>query len=389
VILRTLSCSLLLVAMMPGSETAPAAKPEVTTAAEAKPSATWISAKRDTVRVTVGAVGTLRARQVSVLGAQVSGRVAEVLVEVGSVVAEKQELVRLDPVFFRLAVESRTAEVDNAKARCTTLDAALNAAKAQVEAAEAETADAKLNLERMRALWEKPDGSEPSIPKRMYDEAVTRDRTTRARLEAANAGIQEVRARMIEAGNGVLLAEVGLRRAQQDLAESVIRAPYAGVITRRLVDPGASATSAPVTDVLEIQEVARLYLECSVPQELLSGLGTQTRLQFTVDGAPGNYDATVSTVFPAIDAATRNIRLRAEVDNAAGRLRPGSLAQVQVVLKEIPDAVVVPRSALKQTAAGWVVVGRKGEIPVKIGVIDGDRVQIIDGLSAGDDVQSP
>ena len=388
-ILRALSHSLLLFIALgtpavSAGETSPEAQPVPT---EAKPADTRITAQRETIRQTVAAVGTLRARQVSVLGSQVSGRVAEVLVEVGDVVKQGQELIRLDAVFFRLTVESRSAEIENAKARRNTLDATLIAAKAQAEAAEAETADAHLNLERMRALWEKPNGTEPSIPKRLFDDAATRDRTVKARLEAAKAGIQEVQARMTEASNGVALAEVALRRAQQDLAESVIKAPYAGVITRRLVDPGASATSAPVTEVLEIQEVARLYLECSLPQELLPTLGVRTRLLFTVDGVPGNHETLVSTLFPAVDAATRNIRLRAEIDNAAGHLRPGSLAQVQVVLKEVADAVVVPRNALKQTATGWTITGKDGERPVKIGIIDGERAQITEGLAAGDEIQ--
>jgi multidrug resistance efflux pump len=282
---------------------------------------------------TLSVIGTLRARRIAVLGSQVSGRVAEVLVDVGDRVTAGQPVVRLDPVFFRLAVEAREAELANTHARLTTLAAARAAAAAQIDAAQAEAADAALNHERMRALWEKPDGSEPSIARRQFDDALTRDRAAQARVAVAKAGLDEVTARIAEANNGIALAEVALKQARQNLTESEIRAPYAGAVTRRLVDPGASATSAPVTDLMEIQETTVLFLECSIPQGYAGRISTGTALTFTIDGQPDTHQATITAVVPALDAATRTLRLRAEIDNADGHLRPGLLANVAVTLK--------------------------------------------------------
>jgi len=277
-------------------------------------------------------IGTLKARQTSILGAQVSGRVAAVLVEVGDRVEKGQELIQVDPVFFKLTVESRQADLISAKARLITLGAMLTAAMAQIDASEAEVADAELNLTRMRALWEKPAGAEPSIPKRLYDEAATRARLTAAKLTASRAAVEEVTARTSEAQSAIASAEVGLRQAQQNLAESTVRAPYAGAITKRLVDAGGSVTNAPATDLMEIQETARLYLECSLPQEQLPAIAIGTPLTFTIDGVAGTHQATISAIFPALDAATRSLRFRADIDNADGKLRPGLLAAVKVGL---------------------------------------------------------
>lgn len=275
------------------------------------------------------AVGTLRARQVSVLGSQVSGRVQTVLVDVGSRVTTGQELVRLDPVLFRLAVDGRNAELGSAKARAATAAKAIPSAEAEITAVTAERDDAQRNHERMKALWEKPAGQEPSIPRKMYDDAATRLATTQARLAAAEARRDEARTRMAEAEAGIAQVAVALRRAEQDLADSVIKAPFDGVVTRRLVDTGANVASAPPTDVMEVQEVSRLYLECSVSQEQAAGIANGTRLRFRIDNT--DREVAVTTVFPQVDAATRSLRLRAEIANGDGTLKPGSLVQVTII----------------------------------------------------------
>jgi membrane fusion protein (multidrug efflux system) len=119
------------------------------------------------------------------------------------------------------------------------------------------------------------------------------------------------------------------KRAEQDLNDSVIKAPFAGVITRRLVDTGANVASAPPTDVVEVQEVSRLFLECSIPQEQATGIASGTRLRFRINGA--DREAAVTTVFPQVDAATRSLRLRAEIANEDGALKPGSLVEVTIL----------------------------------------------------------
>lgn len=278
----------------------------------------------------IPAIGTLRARQAAVLGSQVSGRVAAVLVDVGSPVAAGQELLRLDDESFRLAVAMREAELASARAREATATSALATAAADIAAAEAEAADAARNRERMTALWEKPAGAEPSIPQKLFDEAVTRDRTAQARLAAARARQAEAQARKAEASAGIGQVEAGLARARHDLAECTVRAPFAGVVARRLVDPGAPVTSAPVSDLIEVQETSRLWLECSVPQDLLGAVAPGGQLRWNLEGRSERQTARIETVFPALDPATRSLRLRAAVDNAAGRLRPGSLVAIDV-----------------------------------------------------------
>lgn len=372
---------------LPAAEPAPAPPPlPAINAEQAVPAAAWVAASRGRVRQGVPTMGTWRARQVVSLGAQVSGRVAEVLVNIGDEVAAGQELVRLDPVFFQIALDSRQAELAAVQARAETQTKTLAAAQADLEAVRSDVEDAELNLARMKALWEKPSGAEPSIARKQYDDAIARARTAKARLAGGEARLAEAQARQAEIGAAIAQVEVGLRQARQNLAEAVVKAPFAGVISRRLVDPGAPVTAAPATYLLDLQESARLYLEFSLPQELLAQVRPGTAVAYAVEGGISG-ETQVATVFPSLDEATRAVRLRCEVDNPGRKLQPGMLAQVQVVVKEVADALIVPNAALKQAATGWTVTTKAGPKPVKIGIVDGDRTQIVEGLNPGDEVQ--
>lgn len=101
------------------------------------------ASRRGTIRQLVPAVGSFRARQTTRLGAQVSGRVLAVLVDVGERLKKDQELIRLDPALFQIERAQREAEL---------------------EAAKVALAEAELNYTRMKNLWEKPEGGTTIYP---------------------------------------------------------------------------------------------------------------------------------------------------------------------------------------------------------------------------------
>lgn len=295
-------------------------------------------------------VGELKARRTTKLGAQVSGRVAEVLVEEGAFVKEKQELVKLDAATFELEAEVKEREM---------------------EAAIVARTDAELQFARLKALWEKPAGEEPSIPRKQYDDAKTR-------LDAAIANVR--------------LAEAALKVSRQKLADAVIRAPYDGVVTRRFVDPGQPVTSAPVTDLVEVRDVAELDLEYRLPQAMLARVDATTPVAWEVEGAAG-AEGTVGRILPDVDEATRTFRCRTAVKNADGKLRPGLLARVRVIETAPREALYVPAAAIVPSAAGPTVrvldAGKAVVRPVKTGPAWGDSVEITGGLAAGDRILVP
>ncbi len=317
------------------------------------PKGSWVTVKRENIREFVPAVGSFQARKNTQMGSQVSGRVDKVLVEVGDLVKKDQELIRLDPTFFDIEVAQRKAELQAAKVAMT---------------------DADLNFNRMKNLWEKPNSKEPpSVPRKMFDDA-------RLKLEATTAQFQQ--------------AQHGLRYAEQRLRETVVRAPYDGVVSKRMVDPGQPVTATPATSLVEVQEVGTLDLDFSLPQNMLGNIKVGTPFEFEVEGIEnGRGTGTIALIFPAIDEATRSFRCRAWIQNPGLKYHPGLLAQIRVLNREMKNSLVVPRKAMVQTATGWQAVvsndGHNSIRSLKVGLVTDNRVEILGGLNEGNKVFLP
>jgi membrane fusion protein, multidrug efflux system len=304
---------------------------------------------------TFPAVGSFRARQATRLGVQVSGRVQTVLVDVGDVVTEGQELLKLDPEFFRIEVVQRQAELD---------------------ASRASLQEAEQNQSRMKSLFDKPAGEAPSISRKQYDDSLTQFAGASARARGA---------------------EGALEFAKKRLDESVVRAPFNAVVTKRMVDPGEPVNSAPITYVLEVQEVELLDLEFSLPQELLDRVRKGTPLTYEVEGvANGRGRGTIGVIYPALDEATRSFRCRATVENPDLRFKPGMLAHVNVIEgPTIPTSakLTVPRKALTWIDGGWQVrvdqQGKPVSRSVRVGQLTDQQAEIQDGLKIGERVWVP
>jgi membrane fusion protein (multidrug efflux system) len=314
----------------------------------------WIAAKRGMIRDYTPAVGTFRARQLTQIGSQVSGRVHTVIVDVGSKVKIGEEMARLDPALFEIEVAQ---------------------AKALQEAAQVALQDAELNFTRMKNLFEKPSGGEtPSVSRKLYDDSKVQYNAAKAKYNQATQS---------------------LKYAQRRLYETIIRAPFDGVITRRMVDPGEPVTAAPATYLLEIQDVDVLELEFSLPQAMLSKIKINYPFRFSVEGIrEGEGEGKIALIFPVIDEMTRSFRCRAYIENKTMKYRPGLLARVMVVDREIDNALIVPQKSLIQTATGWQMVVRDGKgheaiRKVTIGIITEDSAEIKGGLSEGENVFVP
>jgi len=341
---------------------APPAAPAAVAASQnvtAAPARATAEVRRETLRRCAPAVGSFRARQTTKLGPQVSGRVQQVLVDVGDLVKQGQVLVRLDPTFFEIDVQQNKAAVEASEGALASLAV--------------DVANAEREMKRQLDLFEQGAGSTKE-----RDDAVTAyDRAVANRAEKAG--------RLAE-------AQKRLEYVQQQLEETQIRAPYDGAITARMVDPGESATMMPPTQLVAIQEIGVLYLEFALPQELLGSVSVGAPLQFEVEGVPdGAATGTVAVIFPAVDEMTRSFYCRAVIENPRRKYQPGLLARVNVVLQEVKDALVVPRTALSQTASGWQALvaaddGPPVVTPVEVGLMTDDWAQVLKGLTEGDRV---
>jgi RND family efflux transporter MFP subunit len=363
----------------------------------ALPKGSWQPVKRETVRQFTPAIGNFYPRQVTKVGPMVSGHTEKILVDVGDMVKKGQPLVLLDTASFEIEVAQRKTDVKLAEARVASIGQRMKTIEIEISQAQISLDEANLQLKRMENLWKKPkaEGKPTSVPDKLYDDAVFRQRQAAASLAAANSRLGEARMQESEATCMVDQAKENLRYAEQRLQDATICAHYDAVVSKRLVDVGEPVTSAPVIHILELQEVATLILEFSLPQRMLTLVNEKTPLEFSVDGIPGvTYQARIAVIYPAIDEATRTFRCRTFIPNSDCKLRPGLLAQARVVSMEKENVLVVPLQSLvargQDSAQVYVMrAGRATLCAVKLGLVTEIQTEITSGLTEGESILLP
>lgn len=179
------------------------------------------------------------------------------------------------------------------------------------------------------------------------------------------------------------LAELQLRR-------TVIRAPFAGTVLLRHVDPGATVSDG--TAVYDIADLDPLFADVNVPERELARLKTGQRVRLAAGDESEMRSAEIERIAPSVDASTGTVKVTVAVDGSR-ELRPGGFVRVEIVTEVHEQALIVPRSALVAEGRRWHVF-RVGDdalaerVEVERGFEEGDRVEILGELEAGQRVIS-
>ncbi|HRP24886.1 MAG TPA: efflux RND transporter periplasmic adaptor subunit [Thauera sp.] len=274
----------------------------------------------------VSAVGSLVSNESVVLRPEVPGRIAAIRFRDGAAVRRGDVLVELDAAVQR-------AELQQARANLTL---------------------AESNFRRSQDLFARKFVSQSSLD------------NARSQLEVARAG--------------VALAQARLERMQ-------IRAPFDGIVGIRSVSPGDYVKDGDA--MINLEDIATLKLDFRLPEQYLDRVRRGQVVEVSSDVLPGErFEATVDAIDPLVDAQGRAVRLRANLANPDGRLRPGVFARVRLILDERSDVVVVPEAALVPAPGNvqyvYRVVDDKAQrVEVRTGVRRSAMVEIVDGLPAG------
>jgi RND family efflux transporter MFP subunit len=225
-----------------------------------------------------------------------------------------------------------------------------------------------------------------------YATFVGRGISARAELESAEAQLQIADGRYQDALEEVRNRQAVLAQrrseiaiARQQLDDATLRSPIDGVVRERLAFAGEfRAAGTPVVTVVR-QDPLRLQL--SIPERAAAGVQLGQPVRVTIEGDPEVYLGTVARLSPAITEGNRTLPIEASIPNKAGRLRPGTFAQAEIVTDQV-QTLVVPQSAIVVFAGvEKVLVAREGlvrEQRIRSGRRIGDVVEVVDGINVGD-----
>jgi len=282
--------------------------------------------------------GTVEAVNQATVSAQTSGRVAEIFYDVDDFVEAGAPIMRFTDTEQR---------------------AALTSARASLEEAEARATEAESEFTRVASMFENG-----TVARARYDQA-------RANRDAAVARLESARA--------------GQVHAEQQLEYTLVRAPYAGIVSRRHVEVGELVRpGAPLMSGLSLEHV-RVVVD--VPQSMLDPIREIGKANVYVG------DRTIAveslTFFPVADAATNTFRVRGSLPAASVTLYPGTFVKIGFVVGEterllVPAAAIVRRSEL---TAVYVVGGDAVTLrQIRAGRRHGERIEVLAGLEAGESV---
>ncbi len=188
--------------------------------------------------------------------------------------------------------------------------------------------------------------------------------------------------------NELITLEAELDNIIAQLDRRELRAPFSGRIGLRNVSPGAMVNSNDV--IASLQKLDQVKIEFTVPERHRQSIDIGSEVVFRIQGSDERYNAKVYALEPRIDQGTRTVRLRARAENPNQRILPGAFANVDIALREIPDAILIPSESLVPEMTGFKVYvyedGKVSSREVQIGTRTDRRVLITEGLSSGDTV---
>jgi membrane fusion protein, multidrug efflux system len=304
-------------------------------------------------------VGTLNAKFGADVRSEYTGLVTEVFVTEWVKVRKGDPLARLDTREIEVALKRSLAAVEVAKANLLQMEVGQNRAIREFE----------------RAVKLKEEGL---ITQQALDDAGTERLAAAARIAAGQAQIR--------------LAEEEVRQVEMRLAKALLVSPMDGMVSLRNVNVGDFVGEMGAKPMFRIVDNRILEMIVTVPSGEMAFLRPGQLIAFSTDALPGKvFSGKVMFINPLVNEADRSLRVVAEVDNRDERLKSGLFVKGRIKTGERKGVLRIPRTALLT----WDVPGKKGELfvvrgeeafrrPVRTGAVGGDKVEISEGVSAGE-----
>ena len=351
------ACSTLWSACSNGDATTlPAATPVV----KNKPLVRVALATNKEVKRHIEVSGNILQNRKATVTTSVPGTIRRIYKQEGDPIRKGEKLVELDPRDFKLVVQQAAA--------------GLQAARAGAAAAATGLANLEVQYRRFLGLHKKG-----AVAQAEFEKVETGYKATRSKVEAVRAQVR--------------LAEVGLKTARKKLSDTVARAPFDGVVTQRMMDPGEKITVMPPAMVMVVMDIDPVKAEGQVAERDVSAISKGAAVEVAVDALPDRrISGQVETVVPFVNPATRTTKIRVRIPNPKHTLKPGMSATLRIVLAH-QQVLVVPREAITartgDRASVFVVDGQNRARRRKVtldGSVQGPEAVVLSGLRTGERV---
>lgn len=319
--------------------------------------------------------------------------------------ADVDHRVQAGQVLAELDKENLNARLREARANLEAARAALSAAEAQVrkneiEAEAPDVAFARSAQQRAVALADQKLISQESLDqaRTAYEQALNRQRAAQSQLLVSRAKVDEARAQVAQ-------ARAAVERADEELANATIRAPIQGTVLTRDVEIGS-----PVSSILNLGANATLVMTLGdIGQVFVRGKVDEADIGFVRLGMPARittesfrdqvFRGSVTQISP-IGVEKDNVttfEVEVSIDNPGQQLKANMTANAEIILEERAETLIVPQAAVSYDEARTPFVevadpladGGRRRVPVKVGIGNGTRTEILTGLKAGEKVVLP
>lgn len=334
-----------------------------------------------TIPEVVTATGELLAEEQATIGAKAPGRIIKLHVDLGSQVEANQALAEIDPTDYEIRAQQAEALVNQTRARLGLSDPASDDVVpeqiAMVREADAVMKEARFVFETTRQLQQ-----EGVLSRIDFERAQLRRQGAEAAYQAAKDQVMQLRAELSE-------RRAQLALARQNRADCIVRAPFAGAITRRHASLGEYIpVNTPVVTLVR-QHPVRIRTE--IPERVAPKVHVGQPIDIQVQGQTQTRTGKVVRLSPAIEAQSRSLVVEGEIPNRDGVLRPGSFGEVRIIVDPKASGIAIPRnSVLSFAGADRVYLAKDGRLDdrlVKLGrALPGNTVEVVSGLETDVDV---
>ncbi|NET00948.1 MAG: efflux RND transporter periplasmic adaptor subunit [Sphaerospermopsis sp. SIO1G1] len=336
--------------------------------------------KPELLQAKVKYTGSIQPYQVVTVYPRVAGQLTNYSVYPGDRITTGQILAQISASELLTEVSQAQAETDTMRtaleiSRIETLEQ-----KNKIQEITADLNYLQKRLDRFALLVR-----EGAIAQDDYDIVESQLQAKQAELSAAKVKLVSLEAKVVNDQAKIQQAKAKTATARIMSSYTQIKAPINGIVQERMVDPGVVVQ--PGMGILKIGDYQRLRLQANIAQSDAVKIGSGSAIIAKIPGTNLTINGNITSIFPQTNNQTRTVTVEAIVNNPGNKLKSGQFIEMELITQNQPNALTVPNSALitfQDQPAVWIVQGETAvRKPVELGIRNGDRAQITQGIEPG------